>query len=161
MFKRVNRLNSASRIQITCPHNFAILRPGSLAEVGMLAESTARDADAMARQYIPKSDQILLASRLLQGGQVQALAFEVPTAPGVYPYVCTYPGHWRRMYGALYVVDNLEEYRADPVAYLAANPLTLKDELLKFNTRSQEWKFADLAANVKPLPGGRAFEVGI
>ena len=142
------------------PHNFAILRPGALAEVGMLAESTARDADAMARQYIPKSDQILLASRLLQGGQVQALVFEVPTAPGVYPYVCTYPGHWRRMYGALYVVDNLEEYRADPVAYLAANPLPLKDELLKFNTRSQEWKFADLVSNVKPLPGGRAFEVG-
>ena len=142
------------------PHNFAILQPGSLAEVGMLAEATARDPDAMARQYIPQSDQILLASRLLQSGQVQAMVFEVPTAPGVYPYVCTYPGHWRRMYGALYVVESLDEYRADPVAYVAANPLPLKDELLKFNTRSQEWKFADLVSNVKPLPGGRAFEVG-
>ena len=108
------------------PHNFAILQPGALEEVGMLAEATARDADAMARHYIPKSDKILLASRLLQTGQNQALSFVAPTEPGIYPYVCTYPGHWRRMYGALYVVDNLPDYRADPAAYLAANALLVR-----------------------------------
>ena len=86
------------------PHNFAIAVPGSLQEVGELGEATGRDADAEARHYIPVSDKILLASRLLQPGQNQALSFEVPKQPGIYPYVCTYPGHWRRMYGALYVV---------------------------------------------------------
>ena len=50
---------------------------------------------------------------------VHVLRFEAPTEPGVYPYVCTYPGHWRRMYGAMYVVDDLEGYLADPAAYLA------------------------------------------
>ena len=30
----------------------------------------------------------------------QKLSFTAPTQAGVYPYVCTYPGHWRRMYGA-------------------------------------------------------------
>lgn len=142
------------------PHNFAIVQPGSLEEVGQAAEATARDADAKDRQYVPKSDKILLASKLLESGQTQSLSFEVPKEPGVYPYVCTYPGHWRRMFGALYVVANLEEYQRDPEAYLAAHPLPLKDELLTFNGRNTEWKFDDLVASVKPLPPGRSFEVG-
>jgi putative heme-binding domain-containing protein len=142
------------------PHNFAITLPGGLEEVGLLAEATARDPDAMARQYVPRSDKILLASRLLQPGENQALSFQAPKEPGIYPYVCTYPGHWRRMYGALYVVANLEEYQADPTAYLAAHPLPLKDELLKYNTRGQEWKYTELVAAVKPLPPGRNYDVG-
>jgi len=142
------------------PHNFAITQPGALAEVGELAEATGRDADAMDRHYIPKSDRILLASKLLQPGQTQALSFEAPTEPGIYPYVCTYPGHWRRMYGALYVVANVEEYQANPEAYLAVAKLPIKDELLRFNTRNYEWKFEELIGEVKELPPGRAFEVG-
>ena len=42
------------------------------------------------------------------------LSFTAPAQPGVYPYVCTYPGHWRRMYGALYVVEDLDEYLRRP-----------------------------------------------
>jgi putative heme-binding domain-containing protein len=102
----------------------------------------------------------MLASRLLQPGESQAITFEAPKTPGVYPYVCTYPGHWRRMFGALYVVANLDEYQADPEAYLAKNPLPLKDELLASIGRNTEWKFEDLIDNVKMLPPGRSFEVG-
>ena len=142
------------------PHNFAIVQPGALQEVGELAEATARDADAATRQYIPKSDKILLASRLIQSGEDQALTFDAPNSPGVYPYVCTYPGHWRRMYGALYVVEDLDAYNSDPAKYLAAHPLPIEDELLTRNTRRQEWKLADLIADAKPLAHGRSFEVG-
>ena len=142
------------------PHNFAIVQPGALEEIGQLGEATASDPDAMLRHYIPKSDKILLASRLLQPKETQALIFEAPKSPGVYPYVCTYPGHWRRMYGALYVVKDLDEYLADPAAYLAAHPLPVKDELLEFNTRGREWTFSELVSAVKPLPAGRAFDVG-
>ncbi len=142
------------------PHNFAVLLPGALEEVGLLAEATARDADAMLRNYIPKSDKILLASRLLQPGETQALSYQAPKQTGVYPYVCTYPGHWRRMYGALYVVENLDQYQADPEAYLASHTLPLQDDLLRFNTRRHEWKFDELISEVSPLPNERAFEVG-
>ncbi len=142
------------------PHNFAITVPGALEEVGELAEATGRDPDAMARHYIPKSNKILLASRLLQTGENEALSFEAPTTPGIYPYVCTYPGHWRRMYGALYVVEDLEQYQANPTSYLAAHPLPMKDELLAYNTRGREWGFDELLAEVQPLPPGRSFDVG-
>ena len=142
------------------PHNFAIVEPGSLEEVGQLAEATARDKDAIARHYIPKSDRILLGSRLLQPQETQALSYEAPKAPGIYPYVCTYPGHYRRMYGALYVVADLKSYLDNPEAYLAKNPLPMRDELLKYNERNTEWKFETLADAIKPLPMGRNFDVG-
>jgi putative heme-binding domain-containing protein len=142
------------------PHNFVIVRPGSLEEVGLAAEATARDADAKDRQYVPKSDKILLASRMLEPGQSQVLAFEPPKEPGIYPYVCTYPGHWRRMYGALTVVADLPAYEADPAAYLASNPLPLKDDLLASVGRNTEWQYDDLIAAVKVMPAGRSHEVG-
>ena len=142
------------------PHNFAIVQPGALQEVGELAEATGTAPDAMARNYIPNSDKILLASRLLQPGEKQTLIFQAPKAPGIYPYVCTYPGHWRRMFGALYVVEHLEEYQANPQAYLAAHKLPIQDDLLKTSSRNHEWTFDELISDVRTLSPGRSYEVG-
>jgi putative heme-binding domain-containing protein len=142
------------------PHNFVIVQPGALEEVGTLAEETGRQADAKDRQFVPKSSKILIASKLLETKQTQALTFEVPTEPGVYPFVCTYPGHWRRMFGALYVVADLEAYEANPEQYLAAHPLPVRDDMLKLLARNTEWKFDDLIGSVSPLPPGRSHEVG-
>ena len=139
-------------------HNFVIVQPGALAEVGEAAERTGRDPDAKARHYVPVSDRILLSSQSLDKGKSQAIAFDAPSTPGVYPYVCTYPGHWRRMFGALYVVADLEQYQANPEQYLAANPLPFKDELLKYTSRNTEWKFEDLNESVAKMMHGRSFE---
>ena len=84
---------------------------------------------------------MLVKSRLVAPREAEKISFVAPTQPGVYPYVCTYPGHWRRMYGAMYVVADLDEYQADPEGYLAKNPLPVKDELLKFVRPRTEWKF--------------------
>jgi putative heme-binding domain-containing protein len=142
------------------PHNFVLVKPGAMEEVGLLAEAQATERGALERNYVPKSDKILLASRLLQPRDSQKLSFTAPTEPGVYPYVCTYPGHWRRMFGALYVVADLDEYQADPEAYLAAHPLPVKDELLKFNRPRKEWTFAELGPLVPELDKGRSFANG-
>ena len=83
----------------------------------------------------------------------QKLDITAPSKPGIYPYVCTYPGHWRRMYGALYVVEDLDEYLADAEGYLAKHPLPVADELLKFNRPRKEWKLEELAAGVEHLHG--------
>jgi putative heme-binding domain-containing protein len=142
------------------PHNFVITQPGSLEEIGLLAEATATEPGAAERNYVPSSNKILLASRLLRPREGQRLSFTVPSRPGVYPYVCTYPGHWRRMYGALYVIEDLDQYRADAEAYLAKNPLPIADELLKFNRPRKEWRFEELAAAVEQLDHGRSFGNG-
>jgi putative heme-binding domain-containing protein len=105
------------------------------------------------------SDKVILSSKLLQPRQTQRLSFKAPAKAGVYPYVCTYPGHWRRMHGAMYVVADLEAYQADPEGYLKKNPLKIEDTLLKFNRPRKEWKYDDLAPLVKTLEG-RSFGNG-
>ncbi|MGO9923151.1 MAG: PVC-type heme-binding CxxCH protein [Isosphaeraceae bacterium] len=142
------------------PHNFVVTTPGALEEIGLLAESTSTQPGALERNYVPKSGKILLASRLLAPRDSQKLSFTAPINPGVYPYVCTYPGHWRRMYGAFYVVEDISAYLADPPGYLAAHPLPILDELLKNNRPRKEWAFDDLASSVEGLNGGRSFATG-
>lgn len=141
------------------PHNLVIIKPGTLEEIGILSEVTAQTPEAAKLQYIPKSPHVLLASRLLQPGESQALPFEAPKVAGVYPIVCTYPGHWRRMYATLYVVDDLAAYQADAAAYLAKANLPVKDALLKVSTQGHEWTLDELVPDLKKL-GGRSFEVG-
>ena len=142
------------------PHNFVIARPGSMQAVGELAEKEAQNPAFAKQNFVPKSSDVLAASTLMQPQGSQRLTFTAPTQPGVYPYVCTYPGHWRRMFGAMYVVDDLEAYLADPAAYLAAHPLEIKDELLKDRRPRTEWALADLEASVLGLEKGRSFVHG-
>jgi putative heme-binding domain-containing protein len=142
------------------PHNFVITWPGALEQVGTLAETTATEPGAAERDYVPNSRQILLKSHLLLPRNHQKLTFTAPTRTGVYPYVCTYPGHWRRMFGALYVVEDLDAYQADPKGYLAKHPLTIADPLLKYNRPRKEWKFEELAPLVAQLEHGRSFANG-
>jgi len=97
---------------------------------------------------------------LLQPRNSEKLCWTAPKQPGVYPYVCTYPGHWRRMYGALYVVEDLDEYLADAEGYLAKHPLPIADELLKFVRPRKEWKFEELASSVEQMKEGRSFRNG-
>ncbi|MBX9787660.1 MAG: HEAT repeat domain-containing protein [Pirellulales bacterium] len=147
------------------PHNLVIAQPGSMEEIGNLAEAAATDPGAVARNYVPSSDKILLASRLLRPRESQRLRWTAPTEPGVYPYVCTYPGHWRRMFGSLYVVENLDDYLAAPEKYVAEHRLAPRDELLKFNRPRTVWTVDDLSESIAHLAersfagGKRMFEV--
>jgi putative heme-binding domain-containing protein len=142
------------------PHNFVIAQPGSMEELGLAAEATAQQPGAALRHYVPQSAKILLASTLLQPRAIEKLSFVAPKQPGVYPYVCTYPGHWRRMYGALYVVEDLDAYSDNPESYLAAHPLEIKDALLSDRRPRTEWKFDDLAAAVAEVKSGRSYGSG-
>ena len=40
-------------------------------------------------------------SALLEIDKLATLKFRVPSEPGIYPYVCTFPGHAPVMFGAL------------------------------------------------------------
>ena len=142
------------------PHNFVITKPGRMQALGELAEVSAQNPAFAKQNFVPQSPDVLVASTLMQPQGSQRITFNVPTEPGVYPYVCTYPGHWRRMFGAMYVVDDLEAYHADPAAYLASHPLVIKDDLLKDRRPRTEWTLADLEGSVLGLEKGRSFVHG-
>lgn len=84
-------------------HNFVLCTPDSDEEIGALADALAVQPDGLAKQYLPASPKILHATPLVQPNQKAELTFTAPTKPGRYPYLCTFPGHWRIMRGVLVV----------------------------------------------------------
>lgn len=85
-------------------HNLLIIKPGTLEKVGAAADAMVRDPNASKLQYVPKVPEVLHATRLLNPGETVSLTFTAPKTPGDYPFVCTFPGHWRGMNGILQVV---------------------------------------------------------
>ena len=128
------------------PHNLVITVPGARKEIGLAADRMPTPArpDSQGRYHVPASPKVLYATGLLQPGQKQKLNFEAPAEPGDYPYLCTFNGHWRRMYGHLLVVEDMEEYLKNPP------PLTDLD----YN----EWTLSDLADDVADIEAERSAE---
>jgi putative membrane-bound dehydrogenase-like protein len=96
------------RIELENPdgmqHNMLIIKPGSLQKVGNAADEMLRDPQAAQKHYVPNMPEVLHATKLLNTGDVATLEFTVPNTVGDYPYVCTFPGHWRGMNGIMKVV---------------------------------------------------------
>ncbi|MFP6872698.1 MAG: PVC-type heme-binding CxxCH protein [Verrucomicrobiales bacterium] len=86
------------------PHNLLIIEPGAVQEVGAAADLMAARTDGLKRGYVPDSGRILQSTRLLRPGESGRLDFTVPARPGEYPFICTFPGHWRSMRGVIEVV---------------------------------------------------------
>lgn len=108
------------------PHNLVIGQPGSLQEIGIkgAAMPPADPADSRAKAYVPDSPLVLHATRLLNGGDTERLTFTAPAKPGEYVFLCTFPGHFVRMYGVMLVVENLEAWEAKPT--VPTDPVTNK-----------------------------------
>jgi putative membrane-bound dehydrogenase-like protein len=85
------------------PHNISIIKPGTLEKVGKAADAMLRQRDAEAKHYIPNSADILASSDLVYPGLSGEIVFNAPKKPGDYPFVCTFPGHWRLMKGVFTV----------------------------------------------------------
>ncbi len=85
------------------PHNLLIVQPGAADEVGLAGNEMAKLTDGMARHFIPDSPKILHKTKLLNQGESETLRFHAPKQPGIYPYLCTFPGHWLVMKGEMIV----------------------------------------------------------
>ena len=85
-------------------HNFLLISPGSLEKVGEAADLLATDPRGGELQYVPTMEEVLFTSDLIDPGQTVRLRFTAPENPGEYPYVCTFPGHWRLMNGVMKVL---------------------------------------------------------
>jgi plastocyanin len=85
------------------PHNLVIVTPGALEEIGMAANEMAKDPQALDKGFLPDSPKVLQATKMLSQDQSETLRFLAPEKSGVYPYLCTFPGHWLVMKGELIV----------------------------------------------------------
>lgn len=72
--------------------------------MGLAAIEMAKQPEALASMnFTPKSDKIIQASQMLKQGEAQTLRFHAPHAPGRYPYICSFPGHYLVMKGVMIV----------------------------------------------------------
>jgi putative membrane-bound dehydrogenase-like protein len=84
-------------------HNFLLVKPNTKEKVGAAADKLAQDPNGVKMQYVPKMPEVLLSTPLVNPGGKFTAVFKIPTVPGDYPYICTFPGHWRIMNGILRV----------------------------------------------------------
>ncbi|MCJ7468202.1 MAG: ThuA domain-containing protein, partial [Maribacter sp.] len=85
-------------------HNLLILAQGSIEKVGAAADKLAQDPSGAEKSYIPAMPEVLHSTAMLNPEQKVVLRFTAPEKPGDYPYICTFPGHWRIMQGVMKVV---------------------------------------------------------
>ena len=94
------------------PHNLVFVMPGTLQDVATAVQTQAPDKlDSMGRAYVIEGDaRIIAATKLVEAGKSETLHLTAPATEGVYPYVCTFPGHWAIMKGELIVTKDVKAY---------------------------------------------------
>ena len=86
------------------PHNLLVTAPGKLEAVSLKAEAMVSQPDGFQKHFVPATPDVLHATTLINHDEIARLRFTAPSAEGQYPYVCTFPGHWRTMNGVMDVV---------------------------------------------------------
>lgn len=105
------RLKAGKKISLTFDnpdlqiHNLVITKPGTGEAVGQLADAMAQDPDAFQRQFVPNSNEVIWHSPLINGKSTFRGEFNVPKETGKYPFICSFPGHWRAMKGFITVYE--------------------------------------------------------
>ncbi len=134
------------------PHNLVVTVPGALKEVAQLGLQAGPNGGWKGLQYVPKSDKVLHATQMVPADKLERLTFTAPTEVGEYPYVCTFPQHWYRMYGVMVVVEDLDAWLKNPVE--PANPIGSNRSFV------QSWKVDDLKNELESGMRGRTAEIG-
>ena len=78
-------------------HNWVLVKKGTEAKVALAGMEKAPDAG-----YVVPSDDVLAFTPLAAPQKTAEVTFTAP-APGDYPYICTFPGHYVVMKGVLTV----------------------------------------------------------
>ena len=85
------------------PHNWVLVKPGTLDRVGDLANKIVADPEAAARHYVPQSPDVIVYTDIVEPEAKFTIYFRAPMEKGRYPYLCTFPGHWMVMNGQMVV----------------------------------------------------------
>ena len=105
-------------------HNLLVVKPGR--RLLIVTAALALGANGPAKSYVPDSPDVLWSLPILNPGVKRTLRFVAPKKKGVYPYVCTYPGHGVIMFGAMYVGRKMpaigKDKHVSPIASGLATP---------------------------------------
>jgi hypothetical protein len=104
------------------PHNVVVGIPGSLETLGTVGGAMPMPSDPGVLPFVPDIPEVLQATRLVKQGETARLQFVAPGTPGEYVFVCTFPGHWTRMYGVMLVVPDLDAWESAPT--VPTDPMT-------------------------------------
>ncbi len=83
-------------------HNLIVATPGSYEVLGAAADKMIAAPDGFAKSFVPDMPEVLAKCKLLDPGQKAIIKF-TPAKPGDYPFICTFPAHWRLMHGIIHV----------------------------------------------------------
>ena len=94
--------NEGKLPKIAMGHNLVILKEGISA---IAFGGKAMQAGANATNALPDSvkDDVIAYTQLLGPGESEVLKFKAPSKPGMYQFVCTFPGHYAMMRGIMVV----------------------------------------------------------
>lgn len=135
------------------PHNLVITKTGQLKEVALAGAELGTTPGLDGKLYVPDSPDVLFFTDMVNAGQSAVLTFTAPTEPGEYPYVCTFPRHWMRMYGVMVVVSDLDAW--------LRNPVEPKDPLGNNRSFVRNWTIADFdTETLQESLRGRNPEIG-
>jgi putative heme-binding domain-containing protein len=85
------------------PHNWLLVKPGALERIGDLANKLVADPEAAVRQYVPRSQDVLVYTDVVPPKESFTIYFRAPEQKGRYPFLCAFPGHWMVMNGQFLV----------------------------------------------------------
>ncbi|MEL7500216.1 MAG: c-type cytochrome [Planctomycetota bacterium] len=134
------------------PHNIVFTQPGKLRDVALEGAAIGPKIGSSGKQYVPVSEDVIAASEMVPAEGQTRMTFKAPAEPGEYPFVCTFPGHWMRMYGVMVVVDDLAAFQRTPV-----EP---KDPIGSDRAFVKNWTAADFAGKLDDGLRGRTKTIG-
>ena len=86
-------------------HNLIICKPGKDIEQEVAKKAWELGAAGFEKQWIPEHPALLFATPMADPQKSVTLEFIAPSEPGIYPYVCSLPGHSMIMNGKMIVAE--------------------------------------------------------
>jgi azurin/HEAT repeat protein len=92
------------------PHNLVVVQPGAREEIGAKSDKMQPIPDRNGKLYIPNDKRILASTHLIEPGNREVLKMKPISQVGTNEFVCTFPEHWKNMWGQIVVVKDVEAF---------------------------------------------------